>query len=426
MRTFRLRSWHCSSAADRDWHGCRACLHCFQIKSSLGSLSSKMVLSSVAVSSAVTEAIMQLLGAYFLGHTANIGRSRGFYLSHHIRPKMWGRNAHRMYVAALCWVMVCIPLIVVWFFVALFQSQVYDAVSGWRRRIYMSLKRREKKVPKLAQKPAVWLLDYINPDYPPTATTAATHPPPVGVYNNQPIPVYPDQPFPSTSDDLNNQPIFYGGPATGDLFSDQPVPVPHDSRRHAYTPLTQSDFSDQPIMVPRATSSDHRAASGGYTHSASMVQRRTASGGQYNSLSQTDDIDTIEVLNDQPVAQTNRSLPPREVTVPSHRNASHAPLLAIPTHNAGASSSADSSSNKRSDFKEVVNLKWKYWERKIIFAGAFFGVLAYIAQWVFWDGFVKTAGDRFCPPDIWKIARVWWGGAFLCKCCCLRSSSCKR
>jgi hypothetical protein len=71
---------------------------------------------------------------------------------------------------------------------------------------------------------------------------------------------------------------------------------------------------------------------------------------------------------------------------------------------------------RRSDYTEKVNLKWQGWEKKIIWAGAFLGMLAYAAQWVFWDGFVKAAGDRFCPTSIGKVNGVWGAGTVLCKC----------
>lgn len=69
-----------------------------------------------------------------------------------------------MYIGALCWTMLCIPLIAVWFFVALFFSAVYDAVATWRRSIFHFLKSKAGHVPEAARDPVRWILDTINPD----------------------------------------------------------------------------------------------------------------------------------------------------------------------------------------------------------------------------------------------------------------------
>jgi hypothetical protein len=385
-----------------------------------GLWAARLVLSSVAVSSAVTEAIMQAMGAYFLGMTAHIGRQRGFYIVHHLRPKLWGRNARRMYLGALCWLMLCIPLLVIWLIVAFFFSQIYHAVSGWRGRIFNFMKRREDKIKPLAPGPVEWLLNYLDPG-PEHTSNSATHS--LGAYD-QPFEYYNDLPLPyTTSSPFVDQPMEYGGPAYGELFTnpDQPMPARRSSRRSSrrsqYSRVTQSDFTDQPMMVPEVASGVHRVASGGYIPSSTMVQRRTASGGQYNSIAQADDMDAVEISEDQPLEVLSQSPLRHEVPIPSHRDASNASLLVATatavTH--APSSSENSSSNKRSDFTDEVILKYQGWENHIIFAGAFLGILAYIAQWVFWDGFVKASGDRFCPPDLLKAGSIWTGGSFICE-----------
>jgi hypothetical protein len=421
-----------------------------------GIWAAKLVLSSVAVSSAVTESIMQLLGAYFLGTTAHIGRKRGFYALHHLRPKKWGRNARRMYLGALFWVMLCIPLVVVWFLIALFFGHRYYTVADWRRGIFnflsINLNKQEKKIPTLIERPVKKFLDYINPDPRITNTSVSQF------AEKQDLPTRyhaPDQPYRATPEDpFTDQPTQYNGPASGSLFNDLPMPVRYNSRPNRYSQLSQeSEFTDQPMAAPPAASGSDRAASGGYMHSASAVQRRTpsgtkynslaqiddtidhvpstdyasspsinqrrtASGSQYNSLAQTDDMDTIEVIDDQPLAISGRS-PLRNETLPSHHNASNSALLTAPASVASQphppSSSGNGSSNKRADYTHKLNLKWEVWEPKIIWAGAFLGMLAYAAQWVFWDGFVKAAGDRFCPPSIGQVSGIWGAGTVLCK-----------
>lgn len=144
------------------------------------------------------------------------------------------------------------------------------------------------------------------------------------------------------------------------------------------------------------------------------VQCRTRSGNQYNTISQMDDPDEIQTI-EQPLAIASRRSRAEE-TLPSRRSAIQASLLVPQVEEAPPSSSGIRSSNKRDEYEGVVTLKWQHWESKIIFAGAFLGMLAYASQWAFWDGFVKTAGDRFCPPSIFKIGAWWFGAAILCKC----------
>ncbi|KAF1938605.1 hypothetical protein EJ02DRAFT_514406 [Clathrospora elynae] len=374
-----------------------------------GLWAAKLVLSSVAVSSSVTEAFMQLFGAYFLGSTAHVGAERGFYIVHHLRPNMWGRNARHMYFGAIFWVILCIPLVAVWFFVALFFSQLYYAVAGWRRGIFHFLQPKCSNVPELAKAPVKWLLDYINPDEKVTSSNSS-FPQPSSYY--QPMSIETGQPFPVEPEDPFNQPMAYEGPGSGDLFNDQPMAIPgrHSSRRSRYSQLSQ--FEQQPFAVPPIALESLRVASGGCVHKSSAVQRLTPSGTQYNTSPQDEDLDGIQ-FDQQPLALPSGLPRRREVALPSQHNASHDTLLVRPPDDERISSSGNVSSNKRSDYTTGVNLKWEDWESKIIFAGAFLGMLAYASQWIFWDGFVKTSGDRFCPPSVWKVGVLWWSGSFL-------------
>lgn len=369
-----------------------------------GLWAAKLVLSSVAVTSAVTEAIMQLLGSYFLGTTAHIGAERGFFIIHNLRPKRWGEDARHMYIGALCWAMLCVPLVAVWFFVALFYSTVYNAVADWRRGIFNFLRPKSNNLPELAKAPVNWLLDHVNPDETSSSSLSSSKSSvieqPISNNLEDPVAIDPEDPF--------NQPTAYDGPGG---YNEQPLAIPgrHSSRRSRYSQLSQ--YEQQPFALPPAASGSNRAASGGYAHSASTVQRRTPSGNQYNALSQNGDFDEIQFA-EQPVAPLSR-LHRTQESLPSRRDGSHSSLLAPHAQDAPPSSSGNGSSNNREDYKAALNLKWQHWESKIIFAGAFLGMLAYASQWAFWDGFVKASGDRFCPPSVLKVAGLWWGAAIL-------------
>lgn len=379
-----------------------------------GLWAARLVLSSVAVSSAVTEAIMQLLGSYFLGTAANVARKRGFYANHHLRPMMWGRDAHRMYWGALCWLILCIPLVIIWFLVAVFFAQVYHTVARWRGQIWHFLTEKEKLIP-LPRGGVERLLKYIDPG-PEYKDYSTSHP---HTMHEQPYEYYGDQPLPYTqATQFMEQPTPYSGPASGDLFTDQPMPIRRSSRRSQYSQIAQAEFTDQPFEVNRTATAGQRVASGGYIPSPLVVQRRTTSGGQYNSIGQTDELEPQDPFEDQPYAVSGATPIRHEATRPNHRDTSSASFLVttVSAPNQAPSTSEHSSSKKRSDYKDEAVLKWQTWEKKIIFAGAFLGMLAYAAQWVFWDGFVKASGDRFCPPSMWKASGIWAGGSFVCKC----------
>ena len=34
-------------------------------------------------------------------------------------------------------------------------------------------------------------------------------------------------------------------------------------------------------------------------------------------------------------------------------------------------------------------------------------LLSWTGQWLFWTGFLRLAGDTFCPPKLWTNTTVW-------------------
>ncbi|ORY19150.1 hypothetical protein BCR34DRAFT_552636 [Clohesyomyces aquaticus] len=403
-----------------------------------GLWAAKLVLSSVAVTSAVTEAIMQLLGAYFLGKTAQIGAERGFYYIHHLRPKMHGRDARHMYLGALFWLMLCIPLLIVWFVVAMFFTQVYFAVADWRKKIYNFLRPKAESIPKpLAQGAVIWILDHIDPDPTPPATRPSRQVSmrggggyeqviPVDSPSNQPIPV----------DTSYDPPMSYGGSGSSDLFNSdsQPIPYNRTSRmpRSPYSPLSQSqtqqEMDDQimPVM-PRA------ASGSGFSRTPLGAQRRAPSGGNtaYSSLPEHEgDDDDDGQLMPIPLNSSNQRLHTRAPEMSeAGRQTGHGSYSALSRTTPGpyqstndlvppstsGEGSGSGSSRRRQDFNQGVSWKWAHWESKIVFAGFSLGLLAFASQWLFWDGFVKAQGDRFCPPKakIFDVGATWWAGSLI-------------
>jgi hypothetical protein len=46
------------------------------------------------------------------------------------------------------------------------------------------------------------------------------------------------------------------------------------------------------------------------------------------------------------------------------------------------------------------HLPWELqkWQKRLMLLGVILGLISYIAQWLFWAGFVHTSGDRFFSP----------------------------
>ncbi|KAI9773652.1 MAG: hypothetical protein M1840_006926 [Geoglossum simile] len=91
------------------------------------------VFADIAYTSAFREFVMQVIGGVYLGRTGNVGRQRGFYLIHHLRPYIHGRDAFRMYLGALFWLIGCAVIIPLWLIVIL--MMVYDIKlrSRWEK-----------------------------------------------------------------------------------------------------------------------------------------------------------------------------------------------------------------------------------------------------------------------------------------------------
>ncbi|KAF2462563.1 uncharacterized protein BDR25DRAFT_127717 [Lindgomyces ingoldianus] len=75
--------------------------------------------TKVAYSAAISELLMEMLGAYSLVRTTHIGRIREFYISHHLYQYYRGHAARRMYNGALVWAITVPILFAFWVLAAL-------------------------------------------------------------------------------------------------------------------------------------------------------------------------------------------------------------------------------------------------------------------------------------------------------------------
>jgi hypothetical protein len=211
----------------------------------------------VALSSAVSEIIMQGLGAYSLGRTADVGRRRGFYLARSLSPFWHGYRARIMYLGALAWLVLCFFIFLTWFLVARFHAplvQFWASTADW----FKSAKKNVKHIVKNGHR----LKHY-------TVTRAVdVLPIKVEPILDQPIKVElkPDQPI--KVDGSSNQPIKV------DKETDQPIqvngldaPDGHQNMLRgdeSHIPSSSTDIDSQPIqdLLDRAQGDRQQAGDG--------------------------------------------------------------------------------------------------------------------------------------------------------------------
>lgn len=106
----------------------------FAIKQPRNVLRAQRSIAEIALSSAASEIIMQCLAAYSLGRATHVGVRRGFYYVGHLWPYWRGKHARILYLGALFWLIACTFILFVW--LAVFITQVMfltatDKLSDW-------------------------------------------------------------------------------------------------------------------------------------------------------------------------------------------------------------------------------------------------------------------------------------------------------
>jgi len=77
----------------------------------------KLTLHAIGIGAAISELVLQGISSYFMVLTTNVGRSRGFYYIHHLRPYWNGPTAQAMYLGALFWTITFFFVFFAWFLV---------------------------------------------------------------------------------------------------------------------------------------------------------------------------------------------------------------------------------------------------------------------------------------------------------------------
>jgi len=109
-------------------------IHLFKIRKDENVLTAQRKIAEIALSSAASEIIMQGLASYSMGRAAHIGQLRKFYDVGHLWPYWRGKHARILYLGALFWLIACFGIFLVW--LAVFFNQVRfltatDKISHW-------------------------------------------------------------------------------------------------------------------------------------------------------------------------------------------------------------------------------------------------------------------------------------------------------
>jgi hypothetical protein len=124
------------------------------------------VFADIAYTSAFREFVMQVMGGIYLGRTGNIGRQREFYLVHHLRPFLHGKDAFRMYLGALFWLIGCAVIIPLWLLVVIIMVYDIQLRGQWEKFVEWthSQNRPEGEEPQGHGTIRSWLNRYIIPE----------------------------------------------------------------------------------------------------------------------------------------------------------------------------------------------------------------------------------------------------------------------
>jgi len=371
----------------------RVLIHWFHMVDRESLNSGQTVVARVAVSSAMGEVIMQLLGSYYLGKTAHVGVIRDFYLHNHLSPFENGMQARNMYGGAMLWVVAAPFVVITWIVVVIWHAlimQFFTVTASWMKQAAAAAlpKNKVTKTWKKKEKTPVRCRSRLDD----SSDQTALFPPSTGG------PTMRGGIGTPTQDPYESGGIFRPGIRTpsapfvisagegaitrpGDFRQISQVPT----RPRNSTPRTQSGYqavSQDPIMRAGYFPDQPRPE---YQSSLAPVHRPEdfSSGIRGNQ-------GNFEA-NADPFADSgyiHRGPNQRQFS----RNTAY--------HGVGGEDEEEEvveDEKSRSihwDTKTHIPSNFRAWQPFILSLGVFLGILSYIAQWLFWSGFVNASGNR--------------------------------
>lgn len=430
----------------------------------------------VAVSSALGEVIMQILGCYFLGKTADVGRRRDFYFNNHLSPYWNGYYTRLMYTGALFWLLAGVSVTFIWLFSFLFHA-AWLAIIG--RTEEFAKKVTRVVVPETSRSGTVSNWSRAPPRR--TVSSARRVQPPADDAKNLlvhegNIQGYEDPIGHEGNRRMNeNDPEYLGQiPGSGTEYQNmrrnvgsdisslpdpqheiqqmragevpRPTPTLH---RNGYQSIggapEMAEASFRPVSLVGAGGS--RGQGYDYLPYREGNMRATASAyepyreGNPRGRNPSSLLDPGEGQNmrrnppenqnyEQDIGRNVRRHPSREMLFNGgdsdhnqHRDPQYMPFIPRedPAYIGGGGIhpvEPDVGANpSQNHFKIHVPSGFEEWQDFILYPGVFLGFLSYIAQWLFWAGFVNASRDRFCPPDLATTGTIWTVAGALGKNC---------
>lgn len=384
------------------------------------------IVARVAVSSAMGEVIMQLLGSYFLGKTANVGVTRGFYQHNHLSPFENGMQARNMYGGAMLWVVAAFFIVFVWIVVVVWHAlimQFFTVTASWMKETAASALPKNKVTKK-------WKKERNNPIR--RRSNSGNVSDQRGLFSH-----------------TSGGPTMRGGIGTPAEESNGSDGI---FRPDTYTPSAQSsiqagdgainrpeDFRQRtivaaapPTSTPRvrhgyhAVSQDATMRADDFSHRQSPAYRDSPA-----PLHRPQDFD-MGIRQNFRNFDANRD--PFADSGHIHRGPNQAQFSRDTAYHGVGHEEEEEEEEEVAEDEKAQSFHWdtkthvpenfRAWKPYILGLGIFLGCLSYIAQWLFWSGFVNTSGDklvfnrlsaeilkfnpfRFCPPKLGTVGTLW-------------------
>ncbi|KAL5326461.1 hypothetical protein ACEPPN_004146 [Leptodophora sp. 'Broadleaf-Isolate-01'] len=393
-----------------------------------------VAVNRVGVSAAVGEIIMQCLGSYFLGKTAHVGVEKGFYLNNHLTPFFRGMEARDMYIGAMFWLVAGFGVVFAWAIFLVWHAALmhfYATTKSWLRHVAATT------IPESVQPRR--MRSWRRSTAPSRRSSRRTHRPPTIdethlIREGYIVRGEADQP----EDERHN---LRGGAGPDVSYGPDGIPpglqnIRRDgggtssatnggSSSSAYDvlPMRPGDFpqaSATVSSVSRDSPPPPRSRSHGYHAlpvNPEMTQMRPGDFPQSLSPGYT----SRESYREDNIPQRSRPVSAEEIQDAVYIQRVNPPSNAFPDtrYHGAAYNDPDEVNDPRRTPSPPYNpsdhfpTTFKDLQPYIVGLAFFLGIISYIAQWLFWAGFVYAAGDRFCPPRLGFTGTLWSIAAIL-------------
>ncbi|KUJ12810.1 uncharacterized protein LY89DRAFT_785387 [Mollisia scopiformis] len=394
-----------------------------------------MSIARVGISAAMGEVIMQLLGSFYMGKTVHVGVIRGLYKHNHLYPYWKGHQARDMYNGAILWAIALPAVVAVWVAVIVLLGLVMiffgAIVAGWKE-IKKVAKKQKSKIKKDSSSPEA---KFFIPQTP----TVHISEPPAHDSGHQTRPYDPD-PNHATSEPSSVSLLEDDDGATHAIENAEDVYIPQYAPRMATVPRfslssplqshpinnNETNALEDPFVDPHPTQpvqdlarTDITAQNNTQTDQEQDItdpfppQLRPGHRDSITHRPYSDEFDTTSPttgLPHNPFANPT-PLPKNPFSDPQSIRRRHTPHFSSNTAYQGVSTQdpdpeAENEKPKPPPWVHTPR-NLEEWKPFILVLGILLGFVSYIAQWLFWSGFVNASDDRFCPPNTGVLGMVW-------------------